>query len=268
MSRPPPSGTLIIIPARLGSIRFPAKVLALLGGLPVVEWCRRAAVRAGIGPVVVATDHRRVREVVTRCGGSAVLTPASCRSGSDRCYAALCGLERTRRRRFSRIINLQGDEPFIRPAVIRAAAKLLGAPSKPDITTAVVRIQDPKRARDPNVVKAALARDGRCLYFSRAPVPHVNGSGGVYYQHIGIYGYSRAALERFVGLKASPLERTERLEQLRALEDGMTIYAARVNGETTAIDTRSDLRRAQRLVRRLKITYNYEERSPRSCGPP
>lgn len=250
------SGTLVVIPARLGSTRFPAKVLASLGGRPVVEWCRRAAVRAGIGPVVVATDHRRVLEAVRACGGTAILTPVSCRSGSDRCYSALRVIEKARRRRFSRIINLQGDEPFIRPATIRAVSKLLGAPSRPDITTAVVRIQDPKRARDPNVVKAALAKNGRCLYFSRAPVPCANGSGGEYYQHIGIYGYTRAALERFVRLRPSPLERTERLEQLRALEDGMTIHAARVRDETLAIDTRSDLRKARGLVRRFEITYN------------
>jgi len=233
--------TLVVIPARLGSTRFPAKVLAELGGLPIVEWCRRAAVRAGVGPVAVATESRTVAAAVESRGGTAVLTSPDCVSGTDRVHEALKTLERTHRRRFARIINLQGDEPFIAAATIRRVAELLRSPGV-DISTAVVPMADFREASRPSVVKAVLARDGRCLYFSRSVVPFP-GSGG-FFQHIGIYGYQRSALERFVRLPPSPLERRERLEQLRALEDGMTISAARVSDKTVAIDVPADLRRA------------------------
>jgi 3-deoxy-manno-octulosonate cytidylyltransferase (CMP-KDO synthetase) len=235
--------TLVVIPARLASTRLPGKVLKSLGGRPVVEWCRQAALKAGVGPVVVATDHPEVLRAVEACGGTAVLTPGV--------HAALMTLERAHRRRYAYIINLQGDEPFIRPSAIRGVAELLwkGAP----MATAVVASVRPGDARDPNVVKVALAAGGRCLYFSRAPIPfkrpHKNGGGSfTAHRHIGIYGYSRKALERFVSLPPSRLERIESLEQLRALEDGMSIFACKTSGQALAIDTAADLRRAGRLL--------------------
>lgn len=244
------SATLVVIPARMGSSRFPGKVLAPLGPLPVVEWCRRAAVAAGVGPVVVATDSARVREAVRSFGGAAVLTPRSCRSGTDRVRAAAAALERVRGKAFKAVVNLQGDEPFIRPATIRAVSGLLKAPAGPDIATAVVRSRDARRAADPHVVKAVLAGDGRCLYFSRSAVPYANGSAPAeFFEHIGIYGFRREALERFVRLPPSRLEARERLEQLRALEAGMTIAAARARERTVAIDVPGDLRRARLLLK-------------------
>jgi len=245
MTRPP--RTVVVIPARMGSTRFPAKVLSSLGGIPVVEWCRRAAVEAAVGPVVVATDHSDVIDAVKRYGGSAVLTPRNCRSGTDRVFAAVRVLERARGLQFRTVVNLQGDEPFIRPSTIRKVA-LLARSGAADISTAVVPMTAGRLAADLNVVKAVLTPEGRCLYFSRAVIP--TGSARLW-RHIGIYAFTRGALERFVKSRPSPLESAERLEQLRALEAGMTIAAARVADRTIAIDTPADLRRASlRLVRR------------------
>lgn len=243
------SRCVVVIPARMGSTRLPRKVLLPLAGLPVVEWVRRAAVKAGVGPVVVATDHPEVAGTVERLGGTAVMTPASCPSGTDRVAAAVRRLEKSRGSRFKVVVNLQGDEPFIRPATIRAVARLLTR-AKPagDLATAVVPLADARRAAEPNLVKAVVAQGGRCLYFTRAPAPYpARDAKPAYFQHIGVYGYTRAALDRFVRLPPSPLERLESLEQLRALEDGMTIVAAVVDDRTVAIDTASDLARAARL---------------------
>lgn len=244
---------VVVIPARMGSTRLPRKVLLPLAGLPVVEWCRRAAVQAGVGPVVVATDHPEVAGTVERLGGTAVMTPPDCPSGTDRVARAVRVLERARGRRFKTVVNLQGDEPFIRPATIRAVARLLDrARPAGDLSTAVVPLADARRAGEPNLVKAVVAQDGRCLYFTRAPAPYpARDAKPAYFQHIGIYGYTRAALARFVRLPPSPLERLESLEQLRALEDGMTIAAAVVADATIAIDTANDLARAARLKRKL-----------------
>ena len=250
--RPGPADCLVVIPARFGSTRFPGKALAPLGGRPVVEWCWRAARAARVGPVVVATDDGRVRRAVVAFGGRAVMTPASCASGSDRVACAARG------RREPLVINLQGDMPFIRPSTLRKVAELLRRNPAADVATAVTPLRDGRRAADPNVVKAALARGGRTrrrvLYFSRAPIPFPRDGGRARrFEHLGIYGFRRRALERFVRLKPSPLERCERLEQLRALEDGMTIFAAVVSQRPVAVDTPADLRRAERLLRSRRV---------------
>ncbi|OGS38787.1 MAG: 3-deoxy-D-manno-octulosonate cytidylyltransferase [Elusimicrobia bacterium RIFOXYA2_FULL_69_6] len=235
---------LVVIPARLGSVRFPAKVLAPLGGRPVVEWCWRAARAAGVGPVLVATDDERVRRVVAGFGGEAVLTPRSCASGSDRVARAARG------RREPLIINLQGDMPFIKGSTVRAVAELLRRRPSADMATAVTPLAAGPREQDPNVVKAALACDGRALYFSRAAIPFPREGGPARrLEHLGIYGFRRRSLEHFVRLPPSRLERCECLEQLRALEDGMSIYAAVVSERPVAIDTPADLRRAERMLR-------------------
>ncbi|MBI4347929.1 MAG: 3-deoxy-manno-octulosonate cytidylyltransferase [Elusimicrobia bacterium] len=241
---------LVVIPARLASTRFPAKVLATLRGRPIVEWCRRAALAARVGPVVVATDHPKVAHAVEYFGGEAALTPASLASGTDRVWA----VARARRARF--VINLQGDEPLIKAATIRKVAELLRDRPDADIATAIVPLADRKRYRDPNIVKAAVGADGRCLYFSRATIPYtrastnktVRGANQRRFQHVGIYGFRYPALRRFVELPPSPLERLECLEQLRALEAGMTIFAVKVNDRTVAIDTPGDMARAERTL--------------------
>lgn len=242
---------LVVIPARLGSTRFPAKVLATLRGRPIVEWCRRAAVAAKVGPVVVATDHVKVVHAVEYYGGEAAVTSKGCASGTDRVWA----VARERKARF--VINLQGDEPLIKAATIRKVAELLRERSSADIATAVVPISDKKRVSDPNVVKAAVGKDGRCLYFSRSPIPYPRdagaaGAGPFSFRHIGIYGFRTSALKRFVELPPSGLERLECLEQLRALEAGMTIFAVKVPDRTVAIDTPGDMARAERALRILQ----------------
>ena len=228
------SACLTVIPARLGSTRFPRKVLARLAGRSMLEWCWRAAKAARLGPVLVAADSREVAEEVRRFGGEAVMTPPSCPSGSDRVWLAARG------RREPVVLNYQGDMPLLRPATLRATVKALTRGS--DIATSVIALPSAKRREDRNVVKAALARDGRCLYFSRAPISD--------WEHLGLYAYRRDALKRFTALPPSPLEKREKLEQLRALEDGMTVRAAVVSERPVAVDVPSDLRRAETMLRR------------------
>jgi 3-deoxy-manno-octulosonate cytidylyltransferase (CMP-KDO synthetase) len=249
---------LIVIPARIGSTRLPGKVLADLGGRPVVEWCRRSALASKLGPVIVATDSERVRAALEPLGATVVMTPESCASGSDRVWAVANHRDY---RRYKFIVNLQGDAPFVTASTLRRAVKALRKASKADIATAVVPLKRSDVAGNPHLVKAVVAEDGRCLYFSRSLVPwaanRVGGSGSSknptgYYGHLGLYVYRRAALKRFVGLKPSPLELRERLEQLRALEAGMRIVAAKVKDSLVAIDTAKDLTRARSLLSKSK----------------
>lgn len=228
------SACLTVIPARLGSTRFPRKVLARLAGRTMIEWCWRAAKAAKLGPVLVAVDSREVADEVKRFGGEFVMTRPSLPSGSDRVWAAAKG------RREPVILNYQGDMPLLKPSTLRATVKALSKGA--DIATSVIGIDDADRRDDRNVVKAVLAKDGRCLYFSRAPVSS--------WEHLGLYAYRRAALKRFVSMPPSPLEKSERLEQLRALEDGMAIRAAVVRERPVAVDVPSDLRRAETMLRR------------------
>jgi len=228
------SSCLTVIPARLGSTRFPRKVLAKLDGRTMIEWCWRAAKAAKLGPVLVAVDSREVADEVRRFGGEFVMTAPSLPSGSDRVWAA------AKNRWEPIILNYQGDMPLLKPATLRATVKALGAGA--DIATSVIALEDDARRNDRNVVKAVLTKHGGCLYFSRAPVSS--------WEHLGLYAYRRAALKRFVTLKPSPLEKSERLEQLRALEDGMKIRAAVVRECPVAVDVPSDLRRAETMLRR------------------
>ncbi|UPT75970.1 MAG: 3-deoxy-manno-octulosonate cytidylyltransferase [Elusimicrobiota bacterium] len=225
---------LTVIPARLGSTRFPRKVLARLGGKTMIERCWRVAKAAKLGPVLVAVDSKEVAAEVKRFGGTAVMTSPSLPSGSDRVWAAAKG------RSEPVILNYQGDMPLLRPATLRATVKALTVGA--DIATSVIALADGPRRDASHVVKAVLSKNGRCLYFSRAPVSS--------WEHLGLYAYRRAALKRFVSMKPSPLEKSERLEQLRALEDGMTIRAAVVRERPVSVDVPADLRRAETMLRR------------------
>mgnify|MGYP001590195991 CR=1 FL=1 len=233
------SKVLTVIPARLGSTRFPKKVLAMLNGKSMIERCWRAAVSAKLGPVIVAADSKPVAEEVRRFGGQVVMTPPSCPSGSDRVWLAAKG------RKEAVILNFQGDMPLIQTETLRATVRALSVGA--DIATAVIPLTDPARAADPNVVKAVRSVDGTCLYFSRAPVPH---GSAPKWEHLGLYVYRRAALRKFVELAPSPLERSEKLEQLRALEAGMRMKAAVVDERPVSVDVPADLRRAELLLRR------------------
>jgi 3-deoxy-manno-octulosonate cytidylyltransferase (CMP-KDO synthetase) len=219
--------------------RLPGKPLADINGRPMIAHVINRAKEADIGPVVVAAAETEIGEAAEQYGAKAVLTDPDLPSGSDRIKAALDSLDKDRK--YDVVINVQGDIPTISPLSIRAALTPLEEPSV-DISTLVAEIKTQEELLNPNVVKAVLAASGRALYFSRVLVP--TGSGPVYH-HIGLYGYRRKALERFVQLQPSPLELRERLEQLRALEDGMVISAAVVDDIPLGVDDRDDLERAR-----------------------
>jgi len=239
---------LIVIPARYGSQRYPGKVLAPLAGKPVIQWCWEAAVKAGLGEVLVATEHEKVLAVCKAFGARAVLTSPRCQSGTDRVYEAARGSKA------GFVINIQGDEPFMKAAVLKKAFLKLKASPDCQIGTACTRIVDKADIENPNCVKVAMSAAGRALYFSRCPVPFHHPlsdlKGHPYYRHYGLYIYRREALEKFVRLKPSPLERLERLEQLRALENGLRIAVAEVPALGPAIDVPADLRAAENYLKK------------------
>ena len=238
--------TVVMIPARLRSTRLPDKPLAEIGGLPMIVQVWRRACAAAVGPVIVACAEPAIAEVVEAHGGTGVLTDPDLPSGTDRIFQALGRIDPERR--FARVINLQGDLPTLEPAAIRAVLEPLEQLGT-DMGTLAVATEDPLEKADPNVVKAVIAFDpvrprlGRALYFTRATAP--SGDGPVYH-HIGIYAFSREALERFATLPPSPLEQRERLEQLRALEAGLSIGVAIVDTNPRGVDTPDDLERARK----------------------
>jgi 3-deoxy-manno-octulosonate cytidylyltransferase (CMP-KDO synthetase) len=239
---------LIVIPARLKATRLPDKPLADIAGEPMIVHVWRRAVEADCGPVVVATDAAEVRDVVARAGGEALLTRPDHASGSDRVFEAV--LRYDPKSRLETIVNLQGDLPTLDPALVHACLRAR-AEGEADIGTIAATIVREEERADPNVVKVIgtpLARGStlRALYFTRATAPY--GEGPLYH-HIGLYAYSRSALERFVSLPPSPLERREKLEQLRALEAGMSIHVGLVDTVPLGVDTPPDLERARELLR-------------------
>ena len=239
--------SLVIIPARLAATRLPGKPLATIAGAPMIVHVWRRAVAADIGPVIVACGDRAIADAIDHAGGKAVMTDPDLPSGSDRVHAA--AETHDPERRYGTVVNLQGDLPAIEPALIRAALTPLREPAV-DIATLVVPTVDPAERDNPNVVKAVMsfpdgAAVGRALYFTRAAAP--SGAGPVWH-HIGIYAWRRPALARFVALPPSPLEKREKLEQLRALEAGMRIDAAIVDGVPFGVDTPEDLARMRALL--------------------
>jgi 3-deoxy-manno-octulosonate cytidylyltransferase (CMP-KDO synthetase) len=241
------SNPVVIVPARMASTRLPGKPLADIHGQPMIVQVWRRAMEADIGPVVVACAETEIAEAVRDAGGEAVLTRPDHPSGSDRIHEALRTVDPDGRH--DQVVNLQGDLPTIDPATVGASLRPLADPSV-DIATLAAIIHDDAERDDPNVVKAVLAisggRDmGRAIYFSRLGVPWGEGR---HYHHIGIYAYRRAALSRFVGLPPGVIERRERLEQLRALENGMRIDAAVVGAIPLGVDTPEDLKRARTLL--------------------
>lgn len=242
-----PLKPVIVIPARLGSTRLPDKPLADINGLPMIVHVWRRAVEAGIGPVVVAAAEQAIADAVTAAGGQAVLTDPDHPSGSDRIWEAVRKLDPDGRH--DAVINVQGDLPTVEPDTIRAVFSPLAHPGT-DIATLVVEITRAEERTNPNVVKAVLelapgGREGRALYFTRTTAPW---GDGPLFHHIGLYGYRRAALERFVSLPPAELEKREKLEQLRALANGMTIRAALVDAVPLGVDTAEDLERARAML--------------------
>jgi 3-deoxy-manno-octulosonate cytidylyltransferase (CMP-KDO synthetase) len=247
MSRP--LNPVVIIPARLAATRFPDKPLADIHGLPMIVQVLNRAIESDIGPVLVACGDRAIADAVEAAGGHAVMTDPDHPSGSDRVHEALSLFDPDGAH--DAIVNIQGDLPTIDPAVIAAVLDPF-ATAAVDMTTLAVEITEPRERTDPNVVKAVVALPpdggniGRALYFSRATVPAV--PDGPHYHHIGLYGFRRAALDRFVSLPPGRLEVLERLEQLRALEAGMRIDVALVDTVPLGVDNPADLDRARALL--------------------
>ncbi|MFK7793375.1 MAG: 3-deoxy-manno-octulosonate cytidylyltransferase [Devosiaceae bacterium] len=240
------ASTLVLIPARMASTRLPGKPLAMIGDKPMIVHVVERAREAGLGEPVVATDACEIADCVVEHGGRAVMTRADHPSGSDRIFEALQTLDPDGR--VERIVNVQGDLPTLDPAIIERANALLNEPAV-DIATLTTPITVDHERTDPNVVKVVGTPLGddhlRALYFTRATAPH---GDGPLYHHIGLYVYRRSALETFVGLPPSPLEQRESLEQLRALEAGMRIDVAIVDGVPLGVDTPEHLNEARKQL--------------------
>lgn len=239
---------IVLIPARMASTRLPGKPLADIHGEPMIVHVWRRATEAQVGPVVVAADSAEIRDCVQNAGGTAVLTRSDHESGSDRIFEAL-GIADPEGRH-DVVINVQGDLPTLEAGAIRSSLNPLDDTSV-DIATLAAEIHRDSERTNPNVVKVVGTQVApgrqRALYFTRATAPH---GAGPLYHHIGLYAYRRAALERFVSLPPSPLERREKLEQLRALEADMRIDVETVSTVPLGVDTPEDLERARDLLGR------------------
>ena len=231
----------MVIPARERSERLPGKPLAEIAGKPMIVrvWERAKRVR-GIDRVLVATDSARIAEAVRAAGGEAVMTSPDCASGTDRCAEAVRGFPGV-----EVVINVQGDEPLLDPEAVETLARAFEDPSVRMATLA--RPLHPEERENPNVVKVVCDLRGNALYFSRAPIPFVRGSGAEPLAHVGLYGYRRDFLELFAELPPTPLELTERLEQLRALEHGHAIRVLRTEYRSIGVDTPEDLERVRAI---------------------
>ena len=242
------SNPIILIPCRMNSTRLPNKPLADINGIPMIVRVWQIAVKANLGRVIVACGEPEISEVIRNEGGEAVLTDPDLPSGSDRIFAALEEIDPSEKHDI--VINLQGDLPLLERSTITAAFDLLQN-ERVDIGTVAAKITVPEEKLSPSIVKAIVAWNndgitGRSLYFTRAPAP---AGDGPMYHHIGLYTFRRRALERFVKLPMSSLERQERLEQLRALENGMRIDVALVDTVPFGVDTPEDLEKAKILIK-------------------
>lgn len=238
--------TVVLIPARMASTRLPGKPLADICGLPMIVQVAKRAQEADVGRIIVAVDDQRTFDAVAAAGFEVVMTRADHQSGSDRIFEALNIIDPDGKAEI--VINVQGDLPTIDPQTIRAALRPLDNDAV-DIATLTVEIEDEAEKTNPNVVKVIGSPLGdtrlRALYFTRATAPH---GAGPLYHHIGLYAYRRRALERFVSLSPSTLEKRESLEQLRALEAGMRIDVEIVKTVPLGVDTPDDLEKARSIL--------------------
>jgi len=238
----------VIIPARYASTRLPGKPLADIAGKPMVVRVAERARASGAAEVVVATDHAGIAAAVARHGYEAVMTGRDHASGTDR-LAEVAALRRYAAGHI--VVNVQGDEPLIDPRAIDQVVAPLVADSSIQMATLYKRITQPAELIDNNVVKVVVDRGGFALYFSRAPIPHVRDPRGGWpplYRHIGLYAYRRNILLVLASLEATPLERAESLEQLRALEHGIRIKAVETPYDSISVDTPEDLEQVRRLL--------------------
>jgi 3-deoxy-manno-octulosonate cytidylyltransferase (CMP-KDO synthetase) len=234
-----------VIPARLGSTRLSRKVLREIAGRPMIEWVWQAAASSGLmDPVVVATDSDEVAEACRQRGIGFAMTSPDCASGTDRVREVALSVDA------DIYVNIQGDEPTLTAELF---APLLALFDRPEVQVATLAVAcPPAEFNNPNAVKVVTALDGRALYFSRATIPFDRDAAGFtgYRKHLGIYAYRKTALEQFAALPPSLLEKTERLEQLRLLENGVSIYVAEASADTIGVDTAEDLARAEAVLRK------------------
>jgi 3-deoxy-manno-octulosonate cytidylyltransferase (CMP-KDO synthetase) len=237
--------TLAVIPARLASTRLPRKVLRDIAGKPMLQWIVEAALAAPqLDRVVIATDSDEVIALAAQYGWEAMLTSPHLQSGSDRVHAISQQIPS------EIVVNIQGDEPMLRPAHIDA---LLAPFDRAGIDAQVTTLWTactPEEVSDPNAVKVVLAEDGRALYFSRSTIPfdRERAGGVLYRKHLGLYAYRREALSRFAALPPHPLEITERLEQLRLLVHNIPIHVEQTTHTTISVDTEADLERVAAIL--------------------
>lgn len=236
---------IILIPARLGATRLPNKPMADIVGKTMVEHVYRRGVESGLGPVYVATPDQEIMDVIQKMGGNAILTSINHQTGSDRIYEAIQKIDPDKK--YNVVVNLQGDLPLIKPENLKKVVDPLLADEAVDIATIASPITEDSDKTNINVVKIALELSaknpniGRGVYFSRSLIPQTPNDDDVYYHHIGVYAFRREALERFMALPVSLLEKRERLEQLRALASGMRIDVALVDQIPQSVDSQEDL---------------------------
>lgn len=233
---------LVVIPARFASTRLPGKPLRLIGGVPmIVRVWRQASKMETATRIVVATDDQRIADAIHDAGGEAMMTRADHPSGTDRIAEVASRIDA------EIVVNVQGDEPFLDPTAVDAAVRGLVSRPTAMVSTLVTPIA-PDEAADPNVTKAVMAMNGLALYFSKAPIPHDRDGDSPdrpLYKHLGVYVFRRDYLLRFASMAPTPLERCEKLEQLRILENGDKILCIETSANSLGVDSEDDLRRAE-----------------------
>ncbi|MCX8022666.1 MAG: 3-deoxy-manno-octulosonate cytidylyltransferase [Syntrophorhabdaceae bacterium] len=240
---------IIVIPARYGSTRLPGKPLRMIAGKPLIQWVYEGAKRSlKKDGIIVATDHIEIMERVISFGGEAIMTGSGCKSGTDRVYEAIKD-----KKGGDIIVNVQGDEPFIRPDMIDTLFELMEREHH-EMATLCTPIKNMEEYKDPNTVKVVLDRSSYALYFSRSPIPYLRGKGTPPYlfKHIGIYAFTKSFLEKFVSMDVGLLEEMESLEQLRALENGYRIKVLLTEYEGFGIDIEEDIIKAEAILSGLK----------------
>lgn len=237
--------TQIIIPARFGSTRLPGKMLKDLHGKAlIVRTCEQAA-KANAGEIIVACDDERIKQAVEENGFKAVLTDPELPSGSDRIYAAMKELEKETGEKADIIINVQGDEPLLPPELITDTLKAFEENDWIDVLTYAHEITSEEELNNPTLVKAVTDGNNKAHYFSRSLIPH---DAKAAKRHIGFYAYKRDALEKFVKAEQSPLEKQEKLEQLRGLDLGLKYYVAMTDSAPVGVDTQADLDKVREIM--------------------
>lgn len=241
--------TAIIIPARYGSTRIPGKVLSDINGKTMTQHVYERAIESKAGNVYLAIDDEQVADSARLYGAHTIMTPKHLLSGTDRVYNALQSIDPDASK-YDIIINVQGDIPNVHPSLIKNCFDTLNSNPECDIATPVVKMTNLDDINEPSVVKVAMTKPqndvSRALYFSRSPIPF---EAETYYEHVGIYAFRRSSLEKFVHLSQSPLEQCEKLEQLRALEEGMTILCCVCSQKPVSVDIQSDLTLARKLMK-------------------